>query len=403
MFFKKKKEDRSFNLADFLHKFHVNNTASGEYISHGTAEALPAVKNAIEVISDGVASLPAIVYMEREKDGKKDRQWLASDPVEYLLNVRPNDTMTPFTFKKIMMRNALLTGNAYAVIKWNTKGQPVAVIPYKSGSVSVERVSDFDYVYSVTDYQSGHVTKYGRGDIIHLRHNTNDGYLGRSPVTVCRENLGLSMALQTHGSSVMKNGLMSSGILKTADWLDGQKGEQALKALQRYAGAKNAGKTPVIEGGMSFEKLGMSNQDAEWLSSRKFSIEDIGRIFNISPIFLQDYSNSTYSNFSEASRSLATITLRPWLLALEQELRHSLLPESVIPGQRYVIEFDTSELLRATPQERYTAYETAIKAGIMCPNEARQREGLPAYEGGELFSQAWLQQANLTPPPAEVE
>ncbi|EKN5087236.1 phage portal protein, partial [Yersinia enterocolitica] len=159
----------------------------------------------------------------------------------------------------------------------------------------------------------------------------------------------------------------------------------------RYKGARNAGKTPIIEGGMKYEQLGMSNQDAEWLASRRFTIEDIARIFNISPIFLQEYSNSTYSNFSEASRAFLSQTLRPWLTNFEQQVKASLLVASHPVQIRYQVEFDTADLLRANPQERFRSYETAIKSGVMSPNEAREREGMPAYAGGEEFSQAWKQ------------
>jgi HK97 family phage portal protein len=98
-----------------------------------------------------------------------------------------------------------------------------------------------------------------------------------------------------------------------------REGQKALDALERYKGARNAGKTPILEGGMDYKQLGMSNQDAEWLASRRFTIEDIARMFNVSPIFLQEYSNSTYSNFSEASRAFLTMTMRPWLANLSSK------------------------------------------------------------------------------------
>lgn len=126
----------------------------------------------------------------------------------------------------------------------------------------------------------------------------------------------------------MKDGMMAAGIITSGEWLDGVKGKQALDALERYKGAKNAGKTPILEGGMDYRQLGMSNQDAEWLASRRFSIEDIARMFNVSPIFLQEYSNSTYSNFSEASRAFLTMTMRPWLANFEQQIKAALLVAS---------------------------------------------------------------------------
>ncbi len=194
----------------------------------------------------------------------------------------------------------------------------------------------------------------------------------------------------------MKDGMMAAGVVTTAEWLDSVKGKQALDALERYKGARNAGKTPILEGGMDYKQLGMSNQDAEWLASRRFSIEDIARMFNVSPIFLQEYSNSTYSNFSEASRAFLTMTMRPWLANFEQQIKSALLVASPVPGTRYQVEFDSADLLRATPTERYATYERGIKNGIMNPNEAREREGMPPREGGDEFSQAWKQEVKIS-------
>ena len=193
----------------------------------------------------------------------------------------------------------------------------------------------------------------------------------------------------------MKDGMMASGIIKAKEWLDSSSGKKALDALARYKGARNAGKTPILEGGMEYEQLGMSNQDAEWLASRRFTIEDIARMFNVSPIFLQDYSNSTYSNFSEASRAFATMTMRPWLANLEQQIKSALLIAPPTPGIRHQVEFDSSDLLRATPTDRFATYERGIKSGVMCPNEAREKEGMAPREGGDEFSQAWKQEVQL--------
>ncbi|HIE9669847.1 TPA: phage portal protein, partial [Klebsiella variicola subsp. variicola] len=128
----------------------------------------------------------------------------------------------------------------------------------------------------------------------------------------------------------------------------------------------------------------------------RFTIEDIARMFNVSPIFLQEYSNSTYSNFSEASRAFLTMTMRPWLANFEQQIKSALLVASPVPGIRYQVEFDSADLLRATPTERYATYERGIKNGIMNPNEAREREGMPPREGGDEYSQAWKQEVKVS-------
>ncbi|MDO4431388.1 MAG: phage portal protein [Lonepinella koalarum] len=386
-FFKKKSETRSLTIDDLIANMGAANTGAGEYVSPYNAESLPAVLNAVNVIAQAVAAMPCYLF-EVNAEGRKR---IENHSVEYLLNEMPNRNQTPYQFKEVMMRHVLLNGNAYAVIGWNSKGQPETLTPYPPYAVNVQRMPTGDYFYQITD-SNGKVKNYFQDEILHLRYASNDGFMGRSPITVCREAVGLGLAQQKHGSSVMKNGLMAGGIVTTAEWFDQSKGQKAMEALKRYQGAKNAGKTPILEGGMEYKQLGMSNQDAEWLASRKFTIEDIARIFNISPIFLQDYSHSTYANFSEASRAFLGQTLRPHLVNFEQQLKDALMIDLTSNSKkRYVVEFDTSDLLRTNQQERFSSYDVAIKCGILSPNEARKREGLPPYVGGDEFSQAWKQ------------
>ncbi|MDK9420833.1 phage portal protein [Pectobacterium carotovorum] len=394
-FNRRKAEQRSMTIDELMAWAGVPNTGSGEFVSAGTAESLPAVMNAVAVISEAVATMPCYLYRVRNDKGREAREWLSNHPVDFLLNEAPNDCQTPYQFKRTMMRHCLLTGNAYAVIEWGRDGQPKSLHPYAPGSVVAERIAEHKYRYTITEPFTGKVRVYLQEEILHLRYATDDGFLGRSPITICRETLGLGLAQQRHGASIMKDGMMAAGIIKAKEWLDSVNGKKALDALDRYKGARNAGKTPILEGGMEYEQLGMSNQDAEWLASRRFTIEDIARMFNVSPIFLQDYSNSTYSNFSEASRAFATMTMRPWLANLEQQIKSALLIAPPTPGIRHLVEFDSSDLLRATPTDRFATYERGIKSGVMCPNEAREKEGMPPRKGGDEFSQAWKQEVQV--------
>lgn len=379
--FGKREESRSMTIDDALALLSAGNTNSGEVVNASTAESLPAVMNAVAAISEAVATMPCYLYSV--KGTIKER--VAGVAISQLIDQSPNGWQTPFQFKRTIMRQCLLTGNAYAVIDWGRNGQPRSLIPVPSRSASLRRVKAMNYVYDVT-FPDGTMKTYLPGEIFHMRHMSDDGWLGKSPVTVCREAIGLGLAQQRHGASTMKNGLMASGVVTSPEWMDSAKGLKAAKTLEAYQGAKNAGKTPILDGGMKFENLGMNNQDAEWIASRTFTINDIARIFNISPIFLQDYSHSNYNNFTEATRAFLTQTLRPWLTNFEQQLKKSLfLPESDF------IEFDTYDLLRANPKERFESYATAIKSGFMSPNEARAREGVSPYDGGDEFSQAWKQ------------
>ena len=281
-------EQRSMTIDEFLAMAGIPNTGSGEYVSAGTAESLPAVMNAVSVISEAVATMPCYLYRVRNDNGREAREWLSNHPVDFLLNEQPNVCQTPYQFKRTMMRHCLLNGNAYAVIQWGRDGQPQSLHPYAPGAVVPERIGEHKYKYTITEPFTGAVRTYLQEEILHLRYSTDDGFLGRSPITICREALGLGLAQQRHGASIMKDGMMAAGVITAKEWLDGVKGKSALEALERYKGARNAGKTPILEGGMDYKQLGMSNQDAEWLASRRFTIEDIARMFNVSPIFLQE-------------------------------------------------------------------------------------------------------------------
>lgn len=142
----------------------------------------------------------------------------------------------------------------------------------------------------------------------------------------------------------------------------------------------------------TLQKLKNENGDYIWRDSLKEGAPDmlLGR-----PVYCLESMPDTYSNFSEASRAFLTMTMRPWLANFEQQIKAALLVASPVPGTRYLVEFDSADLLRATPTERYATYEKGIKNGIMNPNEAREREGMPPREGGDEFSQAWKQTVEI--------
>lgn len=208
-------------LDEFMALAGTSNTGAGEYVSSGTAESLPAVMNAVTVISDAVATMPCYLYLVRNEKGKEAREWLDSHPVDHILNERPNAWQTPYQFKRMMIRYCLLSGNAYAVIQWGRDGFPAALHPYPPQSVNVEQTGDHNWRYCITDAYTGNTRNYLPWEVLHLRYSTDDGFMGRSPVTICRESLGLGLAQQRHGASVMRDGMMAAGVITSGEWLDG--------------------------------------------------------------------------------------------------------------------------------------------------------------------------------------
>ena len=188
--------------------------------------------------------------------------------------------------------------------------------------------------------------------------------------------------------------MRASGTLETDSKLTNEQYGSLKEYLSEHQGAANNSKPLLLEGGLKWNQIGLANNDAQWLESRLFTISDVARMFKISPIFLMDYSNSTYSNFSEASRAFLTQTLRPWLSNIQEAIASRLVSDN----NRYntVIEFETKDLLRATADDRFKVYDVAIRNGVMNPNECRAAENLPPRQGGDDYSQSWNQTETAT-------
>ena len=364
----------------------ANQTASGKNVNSESAQALPALYCAVSTIAEAIATLPLHVY----RKSKDDRERAATHSAEKLLNLAPNEYQTPYDFKLALMRSILLKGNGYARIDFEKTGKAKALHLIHPDAIQVKRLANGRLGYVVTN-DKGKQESLLQEEIIHVRYHSDDGIIGKSPVTVCRESIGLGLAQQEHGASQLKNGVRPSGVLEYDKFLDEKKIKEMSAAFNnQHTGTGNNGKTLILEGGLKWKSVSLSNQDAEWLESRQFTIADVARMFKISPIYLMDYSNSTYSNHSEASRAFLSQSLRPWLSNLEQALGAKLISSRNLGN--VFIEFQTADVLRATTVERYEVYDIGIRNGLLSPNECRKKENLVSRHGGDEFSQSWKQE-----------
>ena len=362
-------------------------TDAGVPVNSLTAQSLPAVHCAVAVLSEAIASLPIHIYQKQNDE----RMRVSGHHIERLLNQSPNNSgMTAYDFKLALMRSMLLRGNGFARVLYDGAGKANQLIPLHPDAVIMKRLNDGRVGYQIS-LLNGKFENVLQEEMLHIKYHSDDGIEGKSPIQINREAVGLGLAQQMHGSKLFRNGARIAGALTTDDYFkDENRAVQILHAWNNtYSGASNAGKTALLENGLKFQPIGLNNIDAEWLESRKFGIQDVARMFKISPIFLMDYSNSTYSNFSEAQRAFLSQTLRPLLTNIQQALMNTLLTQR--SKSQMVIEFETKDLLRATADERFAAYDTAIRNGIMNPNECRKAENMPPRDGGDEYSQSWIQ------------
>jgi HK97 family phage portal protein len=373
---------------DVLHRLGLGaDTVSGQAVNSQTAQALPAVHCAISVLSEAVASLPIHVYNQQNET----RTRAQNHHIERLLNQAPNDnSMTAYDFKLALMRSMLLRGNAYARIQYDGAGKPNQLTLLHPDSVIIRKDNQRLLGYQIA-LQNGRFANLLKEEMLHLKYHTDDGIEGRSPIQICREAIGLGLAQQEHGARLFKNGVRPSGVFETDALFKDENSIQRLKdsLTEAHSGSANSGKILLLEQGLKFKPISLSNQDAEWLAARNFSVVDVARMFKLSPIFLQDYSNSTYANFTEASRAFLGQTLRPLLTNIQQEFTNKMLSDRY--RSNTIIEFNTADLLRANSTERYEVYDAAIRNGVMSPNEVRRAENMPPREGGDEFSQSWIQ------------
>lgn len=179
--------------------------------------------------------------------------------------------------------------------------------------------------------------------------------------------------MQDFSASLWDNQLNPSGVLEHPSKL----GEQALTNLRRQVadqigGVNNAKSGLILEEGMQFKPISMSAEDAELLASRRFTVEELARLFGVPPNLVGDLSNSSFTNSETMLRLFAQQTLSQWTKKLESELTRRLLPES---AGLLEVEVDLTGLLRGDPETRWTSHEIAVRNGILTPNEVRKAEG----------------------------
>lgn len=346
--------------------------SAGVHVDHHSAEGVSAVYACVSAIAETVASLPLDVYRRTNDGREKDR----SHPLYKLLHDTPNDWQTALEFREQLQRHVLLRGNGYARIIWDSAGRVQALKPLHPDSVTVLTNQTSDrLLYDVTD-RNGKLTRLTSDDVLHLRFHSDDGILGRSPIQVARDTIGLALAEQTHGSKMFEQGTKLSGVIETQA---GTTKEQAAQIRDSWAtgqaGVSNHGKTAVLPQGAKFNTVSMTLEDAEWIEARKLSVIEVCRLFRCPPVIVQSMESANYSNSVELARQFVTLTLRRHLAAWEQAINRTML------SGNYFAEHNVEGLLRGDSAARATFYQRGIEDGWMLRSEVRRLENLPSIEG----------------------
>ena len=364
-------------------------TSSGKNVNERTAMRVTAVYSCVRILSEAIASLPLHLYKQIDKGGKEKA---IEHPLYKLLHDEPNPEMTSFVFRETLMSHLLLWGNAYAQIIRNGKGQVVALYPLMPNRMTVDRDSNgrIYYTYSVNESDNPKLRKLGqirmtKDEIFHIPALGFDGLVGYSPIAMAKNAIGMALATEEYGAKFFANGASPSGVLEhPGNIKDPDRLRESWNTL--FQGSGNSHKIAVLEEGLKYQPIGISPNEAQFLETRKFQIDEIARIFRVPPHMVGDLDKSSFSNIEQQSLEFVKYTLDPWVTRWEQAIHRSLLLES--EKTDYFAKFNVDGLLRGDYQSRMNGYATGIQNGFLSPNDIRSLENMdliPDKLGGNLY------------------
>jgi HK97 family phage portal protein len=352
-------------------------TPTGANITVQTALNLSAVWAAVRVLTDAVAVLPNQTF-ERETRGKN----LATDHHLYrLLKLRPNPVMTAFNYYEVEMLHLATWGNFYAEKQFNGRGEVVGLWPLRPDKTKPVLSADGMTKNYVTQID-GQKFEIPGDRVTHTLGLGFDGLVGLSVIALARKSLALTSAAEVFGLSFFASGAKIQGVLTHPQSL----GEEATKALREswemlHNGMTNPHRIAVLEEGLSFEKIGVPPDDAQFLSTREFQISEIARWFKVPPHMIGDMSNATFSNIEQQSLDFLRNTLLPWLRRIEMTINHDVFPEA--DQEEFFAEFNIDGFLRGDSAARGKFYQDLFGVGSITPNEVRAMENKNPIDGGD--------------------
>lgn len=368
--------------------FYMGGSSAGKAVTERSAMQMTAVYACVRILSEAIAGLPLHVYRYKDDGGKEKA---IDHPLYLLLHDEPNPEMSSFVFRETLMTHLLLWGNAYAQIIRNGKGEVVALYPLMPNKMSVNRDTNgrlyYEYTRSPVEAHTmkGMTVRLSPSDVLHIPGLGFDGLVGYSPIAMAKNAIGLAIATEEYGSKFFANGAAPGGVLEHPGTLkDPDKIRESWN--KTFGGTANSGKVAVLEEGMKYSPISISPEQAQFLETRKFQINEIARIFRVPPHMVGDLEKSSFSNIEQQSLEFVKYTLDPWVVRWEQSIQRTLLTPD--EKKSYFVKFNVEGLLRGDYASRMNGYATARQNGWMSANDIRELENLdriPTEDGGDLY------------------
>lgn len=370
------------------YRFFLGGSTSGKPVTERSAMQMTAVYSCVRILAEAVAGLPVHLYRYTETGGKEKA---LDHPLYFLLHDEPNPEMSSFVFRETLMTHLLLWGNAYAQVIRNGKGEVVALYPLMPNRMTVNRDANGQLYYKYNTSKDDAPTMEGSSvdlspaNVLHIPGLGFDGLVGYSPIAMAKNAIGMAIACEEYGAKFFANGATPGGILEHPGTVKNpERVRESWNAA--FGGSSNANKVAVLEEGMKYTPISISPEQAQFLETRKFQINEIARIFRVPPHMVGDLEKSSFSNIEQQSLEFVKYTLDPWVVRWEQAIQRILL--STEEKKEYFVKFNLEGLLRGDYQSRMNGYAIGRQNGWMSANDIRELENLDRIseeDGGDLY------------------
>ncbi len=356
--------------------FGGGDTDSGVVINEANALTISAFWNGVNIISGAIGFLPLVLY--RRIGQGRERAY--THPVYTLLHDRPNPYMDALIFRETLQGHLLTWGNAYAEIERNGSGGPKYLWPMAPNKVRPEVYDDGSKIKYIYTTPQGTTRSIPFENVLHIKGLGFDGVKGYSVVGHARNSLGAAKAVEQYGARFFKNNATPPAVLEHPKALTDDAEKHLRESWEKmHKGTENAGRIAILEEGMKLNVIGVPPEDAQYLSTRKFSVTEIARWLNIPAHMIKDLEKATFSNIEHLGIEFIVWTLTPWMKRWELETTYKLISKD--QRKTFFAEFVPAALLRGDVKSRFDAYRVAIYSGWMNRNQVRNFENMNSAEG----------------------
>lgn len=360
---------------------------SGMGVSHKSALGVTAYYACVQVISETLAQLPLVLF-QRTMD-RKDRAY--SNRLYGLLHDMPNDFQTSFEFRQTKTAQIVTRGTAYSYINRSVTGDILEILPMLPSQVKMVQDKNYKLSYIFTDAEGSEIP-LRQDQVWRIIGMSLDGVTGLSPLEYHRQTVGISLAADKHTALTFKNGAKMTGILKhPTHFSDEAVAKRVAESWDAASNGDNMGKTPLLEDGLDWMQVSMTNRDAQYIETRKFQIEDVARIHRVPPHKIGHLEKSTNNNIEHQSLEFVVDTMMPWVKRWEGTITRDLIGRKNM--RTYFAKLILDGLLRGDSQARAEFFSKAVGGPWMSANEAREKDDMNPEKGLNEV----LKPLNMTP------